>query len=275
MYGNVRISTELTHTTMELKDLVFESEAQARRDTGLSYLGNINSSAKMIDNMKVSDNYTYIIYLASANLSGYNVCPKSTAECRGGCLLTSGHAGMDINSGKDIIMRARILKTKLYFENRNFFVSWMIAEMTRFQKKAKKDGYHFSARLNGTSDIDWATNSNIMNFFSNVQFYDYTKVPERFLNKPKNYHLTFSYTGYNWKECEKLLDWGYNVAVVFDKKKSDKFPLTFKGYPVINGDLTDYRPNDPKGAIVGLKWKRIANKEVEAKVRNSPFVVKL
>jgi hypothetical protein len=42
---------------------------------------------------------------------------------------------------------------------------------------------------------------------------------------------------------------------------------------VINGDLSDYRVKDGHGIIVGLKWKRIANKVNEAKVLNSCFVV--
>jgi hypothetical protein len=42
---------------------------------------------------------------------------------------------------------------------------------------------------------------------------------------------------------------------------------------VINGDLTDYRIDDAKGIIVGLKFKRIANRINEAKVLNSCFVV--
>jgi hypothetical protein len=44
-------------------------------------------------------------------------------------------------------------------------------------------------------------------------------------------------------------------------------------HAVINGDLTDYRVSDAKGIIVGLKFKRIANRVNEAKVLKSCFVI--
>ena len=61
--------------------------------------------------------------------------------------------------------------------------------------------------------------------------------------------------------------------MVFNVKKESDIPTSYKGYDVINGDLTDYRVDDAKGIIVGLKWKRIANRENEKKVLNSCFVI--
>ncbi|HLO91573.1 MAG TPA: hypothetical protein VK172_10460 [Lentimicrobium sp.] len=255
----------------------FTTEVNAKKETGLSYLGNINSSAKMLKNKKVSKQYTYILYLSPANTSGYNVCSHSTPECRKGCLSESGRSGMEVTAGKSIIHDARIKKTKLFFEEQEYFMAWMIAEMKRFQAKAKKDGYYFSARLNGTSDIDWAkvlyNGKNIFEIFPDVQFYDYTKNPARFYHKPENYHLTLSYTGRNWNVCEVILQAGFNVAMVFNVKKETELPVLYKGIPVINGDLTDYRISDANGIIVGLKFKHIANKEAEKEIRKSVFVI--
>jgi hypothetical protein len=90
---------------------------------------------------------------------------------------------------------------------------------------------------------------------------------------PNNYHLTYSYTGRNIEHCLNLLSKGFNVAVVFNVRKESELPTQFLGYQVINGDLTDYRINDAKGIIVGLKFKRIANRINEKKVLNSCFVV--
>lgn len=254
----------------------FTTQAATRKHVGVSYLGNINSSAKMIKNKKVSNNYTYILYLAPASTSGYNVCVMSTPECRATCLAESGRARMELTAGKKIIRNARIKKTKLFFEDRELFMAWMISEMRSYQKKAAADGYYFSARLNGTSDIDWQNvlvdDKTIFEIFSEVQFYDYTKVASKFDNKPLNYHLTFSYTGRNWEVCEALLKAGENVAVVFDTKKKKPFPATFNGYEVIDGDLTDYRPLDDKGVIVGLRYKHVAN-EKNLDLANSVFVV--
>ena len=269
----------LTSIIAKIK-MVFTTLAKATKQVGVSYLGGINTSAKLEKNGKVSHQYTYILYLAPAKTSGYNVCSHSTNECRMGCLATSGHAGIEINTGKSTTIRdCRIKKTRLFFENPTFFMAWMIAEMQKYQRKAIKDGYGFSVRLNGTSDIDWANalyeGQNIFQIFPDVQFYDYTKNPNKFNGKPTNYHLTFSYTGFNASSCKALLEQGQNVAVVFDTKKGKPMPAMFLGYPVIDGDLTDYRPNDGNGVIVGLRFKKIANKKDAATIQNQGmFVVK-
>jgi len=257
----------------------FKSIGQAKKETGLSYLGSINSSAKIIKNQIVSNNYTYIIYLAPANQSGYNICSHSTPECRLGCLNTSGRSKMEFKDGcVKRIQKARIKKTKLFIEDQDYLMNWLIAEMTLAEKKAIRNNFDFSVRLNGTSDIDWAkiklNGQNIFNIFPNTVFYDYTKNPQKIFNDVTNYHLTFSYSGHNAVTCKKLLSHGYNIAVVFDTKKGEKLPNTFMGYPVIDGDLTDFRPNDEKGVVVGLRWKKIADKKIEKEILNSPFVVK-
>jgi hypothetical protein len=255
----------------------FTTISQARKETGLAYLGNINSSAKMKKNKKVSGQYTYILYLAPAKQSGFNVCSHSTPECRLGCLATSGHAGMELLSGGTRIKNSRIKKSRMFYENPAYFMAWMIAEIQYYQRKAEKDGYGFSIRLNGTSDIDWANvkinGENIFEIFPDVQFYDYTKNPNKFFNKPANYHLTFSYTGRNWGACEAVLEHGGSIAVVFNVQKKNPLPSTFKGYTVLNGDLTDYRPADKKGSVIGLYWKHIGDKDIEAQILNSCFVV--
>jgi hypothetical protein len=260
-----------------MNTMKFTTLADAKHQTGLSYLGNVNSSAKMLHSQIMSHQYTYILYLAPAETSGYNVCSHSTKECRLGCLATSGRAGMELISGSDRIKNARIKKTKLFYEQPEFFMQWLIAEIRVAQLKAKKDGYFFSVRLNGTSDIDWQNvrinGQNIFEIFPEVSFYDYTKNVMKFFNLAPNYHLTLSYTGRNWHLCEVMLKNGHNVAMVFNVKNEKQLPLQFADYQVINGDLTDYRVADAKGIIVGLKWKRIADRVVEKQVLNSCFVV--
>jgi hypothetical protein len=49
--------------------------------------------------------------------------------------------------------------------------------------------------------------------------------------------------------------------------------MTYKGYKVVDGDVTDYRPKDGKGVIVGLRWKQIANKKANEEISQSIFVV--
>jgi hypothetical protein len=254
----------------------FTTIGQAKKQTGLSYLGGVNISSKLTKNMKVNV-MTYCIYLSPAHTSGYDVCPESTFECRLGCLATSGRAAMDIASGQNIIRNARIKKTELFFEENEFFMGWLVAEMTAAKAKADRTGFVFSARLNGTSDIDWSKamykGQNIFEIFPDTQFYDYTKMSDKFEEIAPNYSLTYSYTGYNWAMCMRLMDKGHNIAMIFNVKDEKYLPAMYKGYNVINGDLNDYRIADAKGIIVGLKWKRIQNKAAEKKVLNSVFVV--
>jgi len=255
----------------------FTTIANARKQTGLSYLGGVATSAKISHSREFSHQHTYAIYLAPANTSGYNVCSHSTPECRMGCLNTSGRAGIEIFSGLDRIKNARVKKTRLFYEEPEFFMAWMFAEIRVNQAKAKRMGFFFSVRLNATSDIDWQNvkinGQTIFEIFPEISFYDYTKNHNKFDNIAPNYHLTLSYTGRNWNRCTEMLAKGFNVAMVFDVKHEKLLPAMYKGYKVINGDLTDYRVDDAKGIIVGLKWKRIANRENERKVLNSCFVV--
>jgi hypothetical protein len=156
-------------------------------------------------------------------------------------------------------------------------MAWLIAEILQAQAKAKRDNYFFSVRLNATSDINWSAvfvnGKNIFQIFPDILFYDYTKNASKFANKPLNYHLTYSYTGRNTMLCKELLSMGFNIATVFNVRKESELPAQFLGYQVINGDLTDFRIDDAKGIIVGLKWKRIANRANEKKILASCFVV--
>ena len=266
----------------------FINRAKASKSTGLSYLGNVGSSSKIKKNSKVLNIDTFVLYLAPHTLSGYNTCMLATKDCIKGCLNTSGRAGMEINSiltdGSNII-NARIAKTKMFYENRKFFFTWLIAEIKAAKNLSALKGNDFAIRLNGTSDINWNAykidGKTIFEIFPDIQFYDYTKVPNRFNNVPKNYHLTFSYTGYNWNDCVNVLDKGHNVAAVFNitkwynnKPENIKpLPTKYKGYKVIDGDVTDYRPFDAKKSIVALRFKRIANKEIASNVIKSKFVI--
>jgi len=172
--------------------LKFTTIGNAKKQTGLSYLGGVSTSAKMMHSQEYSHQYTYAIYLAPANTSGYNVCKNSTPECRLGCLATSGHAGMELTAGRCVIKNARIKKTRLFYEEPEFFMAWMFAEIRQYQKKAKKDGFYFSVRLNATSDIDWQnvkiSGQTVFEIFPEIQFYDYTKMPSKFYYKADNYH---------------------------------------------------------------------------------------
>jgi len=102
-----------------------------------------------------------------------------------------------------------------------------------------------------------------------IKFYDYTKNRHAWGEcQAIGYHLTYSFDGWdnakNIKLCNEALVNGVNVAAAFNlKKKRPMFKmleggnaLSVKSVPIVDGDLTDYRPSDPKGGhIIGLRFK--------------------
>lgn len=209
---------------------------------------------------------TNILHLAPARLSGFNVCPMATAGCALSCLNTAGRGGiMKHGEVTNKIQEARKRKTLEFFNDRETFMTNLAKEIRNAIKLAKRHGLTPVFRLNGTSDIRWETVPvtikgetfpNMMAAFPNVQFYDYTKIPNR-RNLPANYHLTFSLAESNAEHAVTALANGYNVAAVFRKD----LPAEYLGKPVINGDATDLRFLDAKGVIVGLKAKGKAKKD--------------
>ena len=175
------------------------------------------------------------------------------------------------------IQESRIRKTIALNTNPSFFLGMLFAEITAAKAKAERDNFLFSVRLNGTSDIDYSklylNGKNVFETFPDVTFYDYTKNPAKFINKPDNYHLTLSYSGWNWDVCKDMLNKWVNVAMVFNFGKNTPLPDTYAGYPVINGDITDLRVDEAKGIIVGLRWKTIADKTLNSALRFSKFAI--
>ena len=240
------------------------SYTRALRELGIAYLGNHSQSMKMRLS-KENGTITYCLYLAPANMSGYEVCPCSQF-CRKFCLNGSGHNKSDILARGvegSRINNARIKRTRLFFENKELFMQLLIHEIKRTRKYAEEHGFDFSVRLNGTSDLspeDFVyEGKNILQIFSDVQFYDYTKVPARFdlIKKYPNYDLTFSYNGHNVNTCKRFLTQGGKVAVVFSNEEN-MLPLTFMGYPVWDANTYDMRYLDPAGHIMGLHYHKTA-----------------
>lgn len=232
---------------------------------GVSYLGNVAQSVKLRLS-KTNGTMTYCIYLAPSDMSGYNVCPNGE-HCREHCLNGSGQNKCDeLSRGREgsTINRSRIKKTKFFYEHRADFMRLMIHEIKVKREKAKRMGFEFSVRINGTSDLspclfrDPDTGKNILELFSDIQFYDYSKRPSSMHEQKMfpNYDVTFSYDGYNWEYCKKHLDNGGKAAVVFF---GDKLPEYFNGYKVIDANGYDMRYLDPAGCIMGLHYHLTAN----------------
>lgn len=208
---------------------------------------------------------TAITYLAPSDASGVmNTCPAASKGCRVACLFTSGRGRMNP------IMEARINKTKFLFNDQQGFLDQLAKELASHIKSSARKDLTPTARLNGTSDIDWEnyiypeTGLNVFDSFPSLQFYDYTKRVGRMANflrgsLPKNYHLTFSYSENTSEDTViDILGKGGNVAVVY---KDELPPFDFGGWEVINGDEDDLRFLDGQGEIVGLKYKQTVASE--------------
>jgi hypothetical protein len=217
---------------------------------------------------------TYILHLAPADVSGYNTCPKATAGCKAACLNTAGRGGM-FKKGEttNVIQKARIRKTKLFFENRDVFLAILEDDIRKAIKQSEKKGLVPVFRLNGTSDLSWEKYG-IIQKFPNVQFYDYTKVLGRKVSYLSNYHLTFSAADGNDDDVRRAIKEKYNIATVFGIKKSQPMPETYEGTPVFNGDESDLRFLDPKGVVVGLYAKGKAKKDTSGFVKFPVFMMK-
>ena len=193
---------------------------------------------------------TGVQYLAPGSGSGRNVCPNSTAACRAGCL--GDHAGRmpTIRGSMQWKAALRFGAPELYFELLRLCTRGLV-------KRAARQGLRPAVRLDGTSDLGDACR--IAGEFPMVQWYDYTKSPARAARVLRsgalNHHTTLSFSGTNRAECVAFLAIGGTVAVPFDIGKGDTLPALWEGFAVIDGDVDDYRPNDPKGSVVGLYWK--------------------
>lgn len=229
--------------------------------------------------------WTFILHLAPASLSGFNVCPMATAGCKAACLNTAGHGGImaghgiltaaDVAAGiVNSIQKARIRKTKAFFAARHEFMRVLVADIVKAIKLARRNGFTPVFRLNGTSDIRWeavrdANGRNVFEHFPTVQFYDYTKLANR-RGLPSNYALTFSLADGNEDSARVALANGMNVAAVFADKARVSRAITegFMGAPVANGDETDLRFLDPANHVIALYAKGNAKRD------QSGFVVR-
>ena len=196
----------------------------------------------------------------------FNSCSMAAmASCIDGCLYTAGRGAFNN------VQTARQRKAEWFYRDRDSFMAQLVIDVAKFANYCRKRDIQPCIRLNGTTDIRWELilidGKNIFELFPNVQWYDYTKIPNRKVAHLSNYHLTWSYSAANPK-YEQLFDQvisnGMSVAVVFRKPYQAK---TWRGYKVVDGDKDDLRFLDPKQSIVALYAKGKAKKD------NSGFVV--
>lgn len=208
------------------------------------------NTRKMEKSNSLGMDLSVIMHLAPARLSGYNTCPGATEGCMKSCLNTSGQGRYSL------IHARRIRKTRLFFEHRELFLTLLFAELAMWRKRAAKKGLGLAVRLNGTSDIRWELVAPwIGTVFSDVNFYDYTKLGNR-KGLPANYSITHSYAeDMTTKGLKELVRRGRQVAVVFSPDIYDVVMEhgKYKGLRVIDGYHTDRRFAEEGGVVVALK----------------------
>ena len=187
------------------------------------------------------------------NFVGFgNVCPHAV-NCQTSCLAHQGQGPMPS------VKQSRAAKTVLYYLARGWFLESLNRELTNFRNRNTGT---IGARLNMFSDIPWEHHKVIDNH-PDTMFYDYTKSPRRWGQVRDNYWVTFSYDGTtkNANHAEAILANGGNVSVVYYDEDGmcgraahrQTLPSFDMGHEVIDGGLTDWRPDDPRGIIVGLR----------------------
>ena len=218
-----------------------------------------------------------------------NVCVRSTPACRRSCLVFSGQNVNRYTTVKKICLSQALIGAPLAFYR-------MLAEAIEQHRRwgAKKDIMPL-VRLNVFSDLPWELLvPGLFEHFSDVQFYDYTKVPGR--TTAANYDITFSFAGskQNVDDMDaEIRTRRRRVAVVFATtgvsliggrrggkkrqlvapRKPEVLPHTFLGLPVIDGDESDLRPFDPAPSVVGLRWKIPKNQAVDL-IEADVFIVR-
>jgi hypothetical protein len=190
----------------------------------------------------------------------FNSCSMAAiASCIEGCLYTAGRGAFNN------VQTARQRKAEWFYRDRDSFMAQLVIDVAKFANYCRKRDIQPCIRLNGTTDIRWELilidGKNIFERFPDVQWYDYTKIPNRKVSHLANYHLTWSYSAANPKYeqyFDEVIRNGMSVAVVFRKPINLN---TWRGYKVVDGDKDDLRFLDPKQSIVALYAKGKAKKD--------------
>lgn len=202
-----------------------------------------------------------VVLAGLSMMPSIELCPSSQiADCFDDCLKESGLAQV-----YDSINLARQRKTDWYMADREGFLTRLRRELHNLSKYGIKHGKRPIVRLNVLSDVAWERHE-IPQEFSDITFYDYTKLAKRLGNTPDNYGLMFSYSAapkYQ-KQVRMAFETDAPITVVF----RGGLPTHFMGREVYDGDKSDLDNLEQRGKIIGLRVK--GN---EAKKSKSPFIV--
>lgn len=224
----------------------------------------------------------------------WSLCAGSNADCENSCLVYSGRNVADVYNH-----RRKAVGTLALLEYPDAFCRMLVEAIRLHEKSDLCREMEPFVRLNVLSDVPWEILiPGMFEHFARgpVRFYDYTKVSGR--EPPKNYDLTYSFSGTNEAQARAELARGRRVAVVFmalkpksrrdwapfryvgpplgrDKQRAQAaLPSSFWGLPVVDGDVSDIRARDPGECIVGLRWKTPAGRDIDTSDKKFKFVTR-
>ncbi len=189
--------------------------------------------------------------LAPHLMSGYNVCPSSTKECRANCI---GHsAGLNKFETQQI---AKLWRTQLLFTDFDCFMRLLLAELN----SVVRNNGPIALRLNTYSDLDWSPVEHLIcdaigsdsirfeytkrkTFVSGNRSLSHSKKKNGFdpTDSPLKNGVFYAFSGRGPKFdtpefLNSVLDRGHNCAVVVDELPTTK---TLWGKPWVSGDAND------------------------------------
>jgi len=231
-------------------NLNYTTKGKLFKELGISYFASVDSSQKVLKGKK--ENFqTLILYLSAGKNAGKDVCSFASTGCRLACLVESGHALLEKRAGKNVIALARMVKTWLTIYRKDIAIEILKKEIELASARAKRKGHKFAVRLNGTSDLDFYE---VYSAFPNVQFYDYTKDPNRV--PLSNYYLTFSYSQANAARVKHYKQASARGQAIAFPVRSDEFEQACKIPDCFSMDTTDLRFLDKEGKYGILKAKQ-------------------
>lgn len=208
------------------------------------------------------------------------------AAAKIGGVVTCSHAGVCVvacieNTGRmrfDEAQFARLWRTMLYVYHFDFLFEKMRKEIITARGYAARADLEFSIRPNGTTDLPWETKrnsrgENLIELFADLQWYDYTKNPARAANSgAANYFLAYSYNEKSDPRfVRELLENGGSVAMVFNTKRGADLPRSWMIdgaiFDVVDGDQHDLIYKQPRGSVIGLRYKMAFDKTTRKAIR--------
>jgi hypothetical protein len=199
------------------------------------------------------------------NLRGCNTCGNNSPQCTVLCLNWSGKGRLPN------VQKARLARTLMWTHYTQEAATLTVRAIGNIRRRFE----YFAFRPNVLTDIKWETTWPwLFEWFSDVNFYDYTKHWDRPQRPFPNYYLTYSADETRTIDeiRHKVLNDLHNVAVVVDSHPKAPKPSTWAGMPVINGDdkdRGDSRFLDETGHVILLSAKGRAR---ENKYKQSKFV---